>query len=432
MTRFLLPFFCLVFCSGVGFAVQQKTSPPIPDAQNSEVSPAASPSMYYHVNVDQFKRSQTGKILIQSALKIPFVKEQLAGVPEPLRFLIDADVHSFALYAEMEGEKDVNGLIEIRATISNESLIELIGHGRGYAKVEYRGVGIHHWISDFDQLASNVFGSVPAEEDDQSLFMAMLADDHFLIGFGLAELNRGIDRHLSNQRVMDTSEFESKFGQGNNFLSFRCANTPDLQGDWTAVIREASDGELVCDVSICGRDESQCSTLAMVHSVLGNPKTVAAMLVPQRNEPKNDSGEQGLEQVPDTKPADFQATEGGPEANPEIVHPEGVNIGLMVDSHWPASDSFRETFESFLENCIQSELKEDTLNVKLRFFMGPILSYQAKYSDEEAKIVGRKRVTNYVFNICSSTEKREESIRKTQEIRTARANAKKESEKLRR
>lgn len=327
---------------------------------NTEESPPN--VLLWHVDFAELQKSPSGKIILESIRKIPFVKTSLASMPASLEFLLEANFKSLTLSVSNDDEqRQEAGLLEINCEFNSASLIELLTHANGYARVQFNGTDIHHWVTDFDTLGNQFMGAAnedqPPEESENSdpVYLAIPETGRVLISNSLASLTE----LLSHDDATLMTKVRQLQGRQQGDLISLYINTPEqideVPGIFNAFVRENEQGQMSIQATLQPRTDSERQTAVMLDSIMKNSDAVVAL-------------EQSFTQAANA--SDNPATEqAGPDTLPDD-HQNRLSIGFRVNSASIEAGDWRQMIKTFVNDVVSSDYTDDLLTLQARFYLG--------------------------------------------------------------
>lgn len=356
----------------------------------------SSPSFVLHIDFQKLQESETGANLIGAFWKLPYVSTQLNTLPPSLDFIRQVGLTSATIY--LDSTRDgATPILEVRAAFDDTRLTELLEHARGYAKVQYGGHDIHHWVTNFEQFGGQLIGQgAPVEdmkESSDSVYLSIPERGRVVISTSLADLVGALDRNLTVANLLDTSRFAKQFGDGENLIVYQVTGVDDaFPGDLVAVFREATDGKMVLRTAVKTRNAQERTQAAMVNQMLNNPDSAAQMFGITMAQAEGARSDSELE---------LSAT----QAKPEKKGSNEVSIGLKMDSIDLGSENISTFVNHILDHCVQCDYQDDILSLDVGLYLAPceVVSTPINSTRGQAAKLTRNRL-DVRFNAYSTKE----------------------------
>ncbi len=374
-------------------------------AQSSRAKQETDSSVFLlHLNFERLQETETGQLLIQAFRGIPFVQEQLSGLPDELQFLTEIQISTMTVSTDFPNGREVP-VIHARARCDREKLRGLVQHGRGYAQVGYRGVAIHHWLANLQWPGHRPVADLAACPDRapvyEPVFFANPAPYEFLISTSLANLNEAIDRMLDHQTIVDTKRLPHPDQNDRNLISLEFQSSRDrFPGNLRSMVREDESGRIVIQSVIQCRHPQDRLLATMINGAIHDQEQ-APQLVNQflscSLDPENDTAtsETALV-VGDSRPPDFS-------------HNHAPRLDLNFDSRSLVDGDRQATVLEFVTSCLASNFQNDELNIRAVFYAGPC-TVEYVPGDGVAEDAESLRALRFAVNIYSSAEQRDAAL----------------------
>lgn len=377
---------------------------PLPSKTRTASSPPSS-SFILHVDVQRLKQSSTGEKLIQSLCDLPHVADQLDSIPRDLAFLKQARIDQLTISTTLPGGGG-KPVLHVKADLDEQGFFRLIRHANGYARVDYAGVAIHHWMANLKSLGSQLMGDTTAAPEDhqtQPVFLACPRSGDYVVSTSLAALNVAIDRLLDDQPLFNHSQFVSRFGDDPGFVCYRMSGGKGFPGNLSCVLGEQADGQVFLKTAVTCKSDEERTFASRINNTLNDPDLAvktAQRFFPGGQEARN-SANAAIDREASGKPG---------VASPE--HRNSLNLGLTYDSTLLDCDQDGDAIRSLVENCLDSRFEDDVLVIQARFYGGPF-EIRNQHRDPEASVGSRqsRNSLDIKLNVFSTIEKRNEAIR---------------------
>ncbi len=382
----------LLMLAPIAFAQQTDNESPKPD------------QVFVHLDLSKLGQSQTGKVLVDSLYKIPYVSKQLNSIPENLMFLTDAKCESITLQVS-GSQQQQTAVLDVACELNEQKLFDLLSHANGYAKVQSNGVDIHHWVTDFETLGKQFIGEGEkswADNKPDSVYLAMPTANRFVVSTSLAKLTEVL-ADSGRSLVRQPAGFD-KFGTGDNLISLHVAVTGDeVPGELTAVVREEDSGQLRIRASLKSRNEAEKQMATMIASVIQDPEAAMQMFAVV---PNPDYAEK--QPVEENPPVDINEE----IASPPSGHAAQLSLGIQMNSATLEPGDWNGMMERFFLDCVQCEHQADTLTLDVKMFLGPSRVVNIPRDSEEGIAQGRSySVMQFFFNVYTTAEERQAAER---------------------
>lgn len=358
-----------------------------------------------HVDVDRLRESQTGRTLFESVKKSPYVAGQLATIPDELAFIKSAQIHSITICAQQPHAGNMP-VVDMVADVDSDQIVALIEHGREYAKVNYRQVDVHHWITDLRKLSHQLMGQKKPVDDEvpetNSIYLAMPSANRIIVSTSLAKLTAAIDRSKNGETLVDYSLLAKQFGESENLVSYYSkSKDKEFPGNMLGVIREEESGRVVANVAIECRNGRERALATTINSLLNQPELAAKSLAPKIQTKAGDVPERKIE---------IEATI---ENEDDSKHTNKLSVALAFDSKIPGQNSDSSAwFEELLSKSVESKYENELLTINAGFFVGVCEVTNMPRDTVEAKEKGQKLNSLVVkLNAYSTAAKRDAANR---------------------
>jgi len=375
---------------------------PVAWAQPAPGEPVAD-QVLVHLNLQRLGQSKTGKLLAESVGKIPFVKQQLAAIPENLEFLTSAQYESVTLHVS-GNQQQQTAVFEVLGKIDTRQLFEMLSHANGYTKVQFAGVDVHHWVTDFDALGDQFMGQRKASENPlannqlDSVYLANPRSNRIVVSTSLARLTEVLSGEASlfarKAKVFD------RFGEGDNLVSIHAAVAGDeIPGELTAVIREDASSKLLIHAALRSRNESERQAAESISALLGDPGNALKMFAIVPNPDVTKTEMDSVEVAKETKTGDS----GGDNQ---------ISLGFQMNSATQDQGDWTGMVQTFLKDCVRCQHSDDTLTLDVSMFLGPCrVTNVAKDSDEGVANGQGTNQMKFTFNVYTTKEQRRQAQR---------------------
>lgn len=362
--------------------------------------------VFVHLDLVKLAQSQTGKVLVDSLYKIPYVHKQLNSIPDNLLFLKNARCESITLQVSGSHQQQT-AVLEVACELDQQKLFDLLTHANGYAKVQSSGIDIHHWVTDFETLGNQFMGQAEkpwADNKPDSVYLAMPTEGRFLVSTSLARLTEKLadtDRSQSSKPAV----FD-QFEQGNDLISLHVAVAgDDLPGELSAVVREEESGRLRIHASLKSRNEAEKQIATMIDSLLKNPRAITQMFAVV---PNPDHANVETQTGKKSKSIELHAE----TTSADLKHANKLSFGLQMNSASMEQDDWEGMIERFLLDCVQCEHQADTLTLHISMFLGPSRVRNVARDSEEGIASGLDfNVMQIFFNVYTTDEERQAAKR---------------------
>ena len=330
-------------------------------------------------------------------------------MPASLEFLLEAKFKSLTLFASSDDEqRQEAGLLEINCDFNSESLIELLTHANGYAKVQFNGTDIHHWVTNFDTLGKQFMGQEASEdqppkesENSDAVFLAIPESGRVLISNSLAALTELLSH---DDATLMTKVHQLKGRKPGDLISLYI-NVPEqideVPGIFNAFVRESEQGQMSIQVTLQPRTDSERQTAVMLNSIMKKPDLVVALeesFTQAANEPDNQTAEQA---TPETLPDD---------------HQNRLSFGFRVNSASIETGDWKQMIKTFVDEVVSCDYTDGLLMMQARFFLGTCEVHNTVKGSAESETLNQDfNSMVFQFFVYTTQEEKDSAARIAQE-----------------
>lgn len=380
----------------IGFLV------PYAIGQDAESPPERAEQFLIHLELEKLAQTRSGQRLIESVFQIPHIDKQIAAIPESLQFLRTAKIKSITWSSNSELH-DSAPLLEIEGQVDQQRLRDVLSYANGYAQVEFGGIEIHHWVTDFDSLAEQFLGTQSVDREPGSLedknpdtvFLAMPRPDRMIVSTSLAKVTGILSGKSTHPQ--DLRDFVGEQFEGDSLFSlYVSGGDAEVPGDLAAVIQDGESGRLDLHATVTSRNQMEQSTIETIASVLSNPEMAIQMIginVASAEE-QGAAGDKPIAKV--TEKVEVESGKAAPGNMGQVSISFAYNSGTIDKEDWKVMMS------RFLEDCVQCRCEGNELFLDVSVFWGP-----CQWFDTTDQQVGKPegyRSELFLFNVYSTQE----------------------------